>query len=59
MIEWAWPWLVGTAAITVMSSVLGLVLPPILALLGGLVAGGLSFWTGLKAATAVKTRVER
>lgn len=34
-------------------------LPPLLAILAGLVAAGLTFWTGLRAAVSVKIRIER
>ncbi len=48
-----------TALIAAGASLLGPVLPPLPAVLGGPVAGVLSFLAGLKAAAMVKMRIER
>ena len=53
-VERSWPWLLGSLALTIAGSLVGLVLAGIPGVLVGLVLGLVSFPVGLRAATRVR-----
>jgi hypothetical protein len=53
-VERSWPWLLGSLALTVAGSLVGLVLEGVPGLIVGLALGLLSFPVGLRAATRVR-----
>jgi hypothetical protein len=53
-VERSWPWLLGSLALTIAGSLVGVVLEGVLGLLVGLALGLLSFPIGLRAARRVR-----